>query len=66
MVGVGSRRLRQKQGEGVRPLGQGGQTPFHRGPRQPHGCRQRAKCDFSSVTAKEQLHLHSPDIMSTL
>ena len=40
-------------------LEQGCQTHFHPGPHQPRGCPQRAKCNFNSLTVKEQLHLYS-------
>ena len=30
-------------------LGQGCQTHFHQGPRQPCGCLQRAECNFRTV-----------------
>ena len=33
---------------------------FSWGPHQPHGCLQRAECNFDSLTVKEQLHLYSP------
>ena len=47
-------------------LRQGCQIHFHWGPHQPHSCLQRAKCNFNSLTVKEQLHLYSPKIISAL
>ena len=46
----------------LKPIIQGCQTHFHRGPHQPRSCLQKAECNFNSLTVKEQLHLHSPKI----
>ena len=48
------------------PLKQGCQTHFHWRPHQPHGCLQRTKCNFNSLTVKEYLHLYSPKVILAL